>query len=139
MSIKRFEAEFNEGIKISIEASEQVIKKSIAKLANDIIMSTPVDTGQLRANWNVSLGSPNTEAALGKTDRSGVATSNRIESNLEKFNVKRNSKIFLSNNLNYATRIEFGHHSQQAPAGMVRINIIKFAEHLRHQAEKNKK
>lgn len=140
MSIKQFNIEFDKAIKVVIEASEKAIKNSVTKLASDIINSTPVDTGQLRANWQVSINNPAPNVLLGRTDKSGVNTINKIKSKVKRFKLKgKESKIFLSNNLDYASRIEFGHHSQQAPQGMVRVNLVKFSETVRMEATKNKK
>jgi hypothetical protein len=60
-----------------------------------IVKRTPVDTGRLRNNWQMTS------------------------------NVQLGQRLFITNNLPYAQRIEDG-YSQQAPAGMVKVTINEF-------------
>ena len=70
-----------------------------------IVKRTPVDTGRLRNNWQI------TE------------------------NVQLGQKLYITNNLPYAERIEDG-YSQQAPAGMVKVTINEFDSIVNSAANK---
>lgn len=140
MSFKKFEREFDKATSVIITGSNTVIKKTAEALLTDIIMSTPVESGQLRGNWLTTLDNPDVSTSLkGTTDKSGFKTIGNSRQVLRSFSInKGNSKIYMSNNLEYANKIEFGQHSQQAPYGMVRINIVKFDQLLNKEAKKYK-
>ena len=102
-----------------------------------VIMATPVGNasqwqnpnsappgyvgGRLRGNWQATLDTPavgrldNIDAAGGLTIKNAEATVNGAVGD---------QSIYLTNNLPYAGRIEFGSHSKQAPSGMVRVSIL---------------
>src|SRR4051812_34763497 len=83
---------------------------------------SPVLSGRLRGNWQVGLNAPVT-GQLARTDKSGEVTISAGRSVLN--GAKAGGIIFLSNNVPYAQRIEFG-WSKQAPAGIVRITVARF-------------
>ncbi len=102
-----------------------------------IIKMTPVDTGRAKGNWQCTIGSP----ANGETDTlgEGAAMSAMIGA------VPRGAGkcVFLTNNLPYIKKIEYGGYSQgkyttsktnsdgfsiQAPAGMVRVSINRYVD-----------
>ena len=106
----------------SIGEIEQVIRKTAIDLTTSIIKSTPVDTGRARANWFVSF-----ESAIEDTTEdtnSAKALSNATNKLL---NGKIGKYIYIQNNLDYAVKLEYG-ASKQAPEGMVRINVERFAK-----------
>ena len=69
-----------------------------------IVKRTPVDTGRLRNNWQITP------------------------------KVRLGEKLYITNNLPYAKRIEDG-YSQQAPAGMVKVTIAEFDSIVRKYAK----
>ena len=95
------------------------------------IMSTPVDTGRLRGNWQASQEAP-ASGTTDDTDKNGSAT-------ISKFVRKiggAGSVNYLVNNLDYAEKIEFG-GSNQAPRGMVRINHARILRIVKQVAAEN--
>jgi hypothetical protein len=126
--IRNFERQFAASTKTVIEASNKAIRKGSEELLKSIVQSTPVQSGQLRANWKVSLDNPTDEVSRGRTDVSGFSTVASGRAVLSSFSLERRTErtIYLNNNLEYASRIEFGGHSQQAPFGMVRLNVARF-------------
>ena len=74
---------------------------------------TPVDTGRLRGAWAVTDGKPS-ESTTG-----GISAT---------FSQPFDGS-FITNNLPYALKIEFG-HSKQAPAGMARVSVAEVAAEL---------
>ncbi|MDP3835030.1 MAG: HK97 gp10 family phage protein [Hydrogenophaga sp.] len=99
-----------------------VIRKVGGDVLRSIVEKSPVDTGRFRANWVVSYG-PTTQTVLG-LDRSGIETINRGLQLIQVFNPE-DGELWISNNLPYARRLEYG-YSGQAPAGMVRITVLEF-------------
>jgi hypothetical protein len=101
-----------------------VIKKSFIGLSSDIIKDTPVLNGRLINNWfpAVNKFSDKTTVHKGKKGAARIADAVKVGNSFE-----LGDTITLSNNLPYAHRIEFdGWSSVKAPAGMVRINVIRW-------------
>lgn len=101
--------------------SEAKIKKAFIGLSTDIIMDTPVLSGRLKNNWMVSKNIPSNET----TSETGNQSINRVSS----FSFKLGDTIYLTNNLPYALRIEYG-YSKKSPNGMTRKNIIKWSKYF---------
>lgn len=115
--------------KKNVEIKE--VRKAYAfALYSSIVKKTPVDTGRARGNWNVSVGSPDTsttETTQQKyNSQESIPTPNGDES------------IFISNNLDYIEKLEYGGYpnppkggsgktvngfSKQAPNGMVGVTL----------------
>ncbi len=117
-----------------VRAGEQAVQGWF----NRTIRKTPVDTGRLRGNWQVSKSVP----IEGKLDRKGGAGS---ISDVRRV-VKKPAVYWLTNNLPYAPVVEYGRFgtgalttsktagtgfSIQAPAGMARISLIEIRAKLR--------
>ena len=118
--------------------SEAKIKKAFIGLSTDIIMDTPVLSGRLRNNWFPSVNQ-GTDKTTKYTGEKGSAATNRVSA--VKF--KLGDTLYLTNNLPYAERIEFGlypspsktgktvgGYSVKSPQGMVRKNIIKWSKYF---------
>lgn len=106
--------------------------RSVArKWFSSTVMSTPVDTGRLRGNWQMTLGAP-AAGVTDVTDKSGqmtVAAITQQVGGVGKVN-------YLVNNLPYAESIEYG-HSKLAPQGMVRINFIRIKSIIEQTAREH--
>jgi hypothetical protein len=101
---------------------DKAVKTVGFELVRRIVLKTPVDQGRLRANWQVTIGSP-ASGMIDTTDKQGQATIQAAMMAVEKF---PGSVMWITNNLPYARRIEFeGHSSVKAPAGMVRVSIAE--------------
>lgn len=106
----------------SLGEIEQVVRKTAIDLTTSIIKTSPVDSGRFRANWFVSF-----EDAI---DNSTTDTNyNKALANATNTIRKGNlgGTIFIQNNLDYAVKLEYG-ASKQAPAGVVRVNVERFAK-----------
>lgn len=113
------------------------IRKICLDLLTGIVLKTPVDTGRARANWFTSVGSPSGNVTT-STDPSG---SSAISSGLSAISQATGNVLWITNNLPYIYRLEFGTYnngpktvggfSRQAPAGMVRVTINDIARQLR--------
>ena len=106
----------------SIGEIEQVVRKTAIDLTTSIIKSTPVDTGRARANWFVSFE----DAIEDTTDdtNSAKSLSNATNTLLKG---KIGKYIYIQNNLPYIVKLEYG-ASKQAPAGILRVNVERFAQ-----------
>jgi hypothetical protein len=108
------------------------LRKGIAiKLFNAIILDTPVLTGRLRANWQVSLDAP-ILSERDAEDKSGRLPMSEVESVVDKS--KGDQLLYLTNNLPYAEQIEYG-YSKKSPEGMVRRNVIRFGRIIKLQGD----
>lgn len=118
-------------------APAQVVRKVAIDLLTATVLRTPVGNptlwkskppkgyvgGRLRANWNVSLVTPDT-GTTDAIDKSGAQTIDRGSVTIgEADGVK---DIWMMNSLPYAIPIEYGHSGVQAPAGMVRVSVAEF-------------
>ena len=116
----------------SLAKVEQVRKAIIFKLFGAVVMDTPVLTGRLRGNWQVTIGNPAT-GTLDRTDKSGATVMSEISRNLG----NGDCVVNLTNNLPYAARIEFdGWSHTKAPEGMMRRNVVRINELIKAQARK---
>lgn len=109
---------------------DRAIRGTSIKLFSAIILASPVDTGRFRANWQAS----NERPASGEV--------NGFADPVNKVSTYINGSPFaneftLANNLPYAYKLEFG-YSNQAPQGMVRINVARFQRILDEQARINR-
>ena len=100
------------------EGYNDAIRISLFKLTRSIVIMTPVDEGRARGNWFASLGGFNNE-----TYDNDSPQFTQIE-NIT--NGAPGAVFYLVNNLPYIGRLEFEGHSDQAPAGMVRVSIENF-------------
>ena len=117
----------------------EIVQEACINMFTKIIMDTPVGNpkrwkkkppagykaGALRANWQTSLNN-RASGRLQKKDKSGKRTINRMIATVKKYDGL--GSVFLTNNLPYAAKIEYGTHSSQAPTGMVRLNVFAFQQ-----------
>jgi hypothetical protein len=106
------------------DAQKEVMKTLTAigreagiKVFNKIIVESPVDTGQFRANWQATLNSPSTSVVIGAS--AGIPETSVT---FDKWDL--NQVVYLTNNLPYAEPLEFG-WSQQRPNGWVRQAVLE--------------
>jgi hypothetical protein len=109
--------------RLSIRQAELVSQKIAFEAFKRIVYRTPVDTGRLRANWGVQIGSPYTGYNEAATDTGGGATVARASAAVQGWNARQ--PIFLCNNVVYAIPIEYGHSRIKSPQGMVRVTIAE--------------
>ena len=106
----------------SLGEIEQVVRKTAIDLTTSIIKSSPVDTGRFRSNWFVSFEDAidNTTDDTNSAKALANATNTLLGGKIGKY-------IYIQNNLDYAIKLEYG-ASKQAPAGIVRVNVERFAK-----------
>lgn len=111
---------------------DETCKAAAIKWFSSTVLSTPVDTGRLRGNWMVTLGNPAT-GITARLDPSGT----QVISDIARVVGGVGSVNFLTNNLPYAQRIEYG-SSKQAPQGMVRVNFARIRRIIADEARKRR-
>lgn len=98
------------------------------RLFRAVILSSPVLTGRLRANWICTLNAPSTST----TNATGLENLVSMGQTIEEH--QPGQAIILANNLPYVERIEYdGWSHTKAPRGMVRINITRFKKLLEEE------
>jgi hypothetical protein len=139
-----FSSELSTFAKKAEKNLDLVIQSASIELFGNVIKTTPVGNpslwkspapkgyvgGRLRGNWFCSLNVPS-NAATDMKDKAGQRTVGAMATIVAKF--EGEGSIFLTNNLPYAERVEYG-WSKQAPHGMVRTNISIFKDALRQKA-----
>jgi len=101
------------------------------KWFSSTVMSTPVDTGRLRGNWQLTRDQP-AGGISARLDPLGVGVVSDITLHVGGVGTVN----YLTNNLPYAEAIEYG-HSKQAPSGMVRINFARIKGIVADVARRN--
>lgn len=105
-----------------VNARTARVTQSLAgRLLTEFVRASPVKTGRFRANWRVGINAP-TRVAINRLDKSGEET---IAAGLERIRgANAGDRVYISNNLPYARRIEYG-WSHQAPYGIVRLQVTR--------------
>jgi hypothetical protein len=113
---------------------ETVARAVSFKLFSAVIKASPVDTGRFRMNWQAA-GAVSPSGILDGVDQSG----NKAVAMAADYVFKNPdwNEFTLTNNLPYAERLEYG-WSNQAPQGMVRVNVARFNTLLEEEAAKVK-
>lgn len=121
-----FALQVDEFVKRAKLAPDIVVRKVALGIHRDIVLGTPVDTGRARASWGVGLNRYElVEADI--TDKSGTQTILRAAARLNTY--RPGDSVWIGSRLPYIEPLEFG-WSKQAPAGMVRLAIARWNDHL---------
>lgn len=99
----------------NFQKNANVVVKNIASNATrDVVLKTPVATGQARGNWRLNPTTPDEKAYIGPAyyDKAGFSTIAKATRGIYRSNA---SAFYLTNNLPYIQRLNEG-YSKQAPA-----------------------
>jgi hypothetical protein len=145
-----FTAQVDDWVKKAKGAIDANVRSITIALFKGIILSTPVDTGRARGNWQTTIGAPASGTVEG-ADPSGAAAIGAVFANQG----GAGKITWLANNLPYIQVLEYGlypnppklgtrvkgggyqilsvgGYSRQAPAGMVRVNMARIGEIVRN-------
>lgn len=114
-------------------AQDKITRTATLDLFRGVIMSTPVGDptywknppppgytgGRARGSWQCTVSAP-ASGDNGRIDKSGGETVSDMERRVPP---GAGQITFLTSNLSYIERLEYGWSVRQAPHGMVRINI----------------
>lgn len=124
-----------------LKNAARVVAQTALVVDQVAVSATPVDTGRARANWLVSIGSPESgtreDVTGAPTAEGGERTANQSRATaaaLEQgakvvggYNTLEQGSIFLTNNVSYIGKLDAG-SSFQAPAGMTAAALQAGAE-----------
>jgi len=90
--------------------------------ANAVTDATPIDTGHAESNWILSTGSPHSGV---EGSREAVSYAGQVHGleKMDKYDVGRDGRIFLTNNVSYLPDLDKG-SSPQAEPGFVARAIL---------------
>ena len=100
-----------------------VARKATADVFRSVVLKSPVKTGRFRANWNVSSGAADASTTASIDQGRGQAEAAKA------LTIPAGGVAYITNGLPYAAKLENG-SSKQAPAGMVRLSAMEFAQHV---------
>lgn len=112
---------------------EMAIRKAVLDLLRDIVKATPFDTCRAKSSWFPSL---DPDDGWSRPEGYEATSPQSLRDAMDKakgVGMLLGDVIYLINNVEYIEALEYG-HSEQAPEGMVRMNLDKFARHLEEQA-----
>lgn len=113
---------------------EEIVADEMGLLARNITRevkdNTPVDTGHAMSNWMPSIGSPFTGINGSKENVTEADYSSRLAS-LSSYKLS-NGDIFISNNVEYITKLNEG-SSKQAPRAFVQTAMEVGAQQTRRK------
>lgn len=127
-----FDSDIKKFIKKTGLKADDVVRKIAFDVYGGIVRKTPVDTGRAKGNWQISVGSPATDA-IDRTDTTKLGSANQAQFSDAQSAVngyKGRGDIIIRNNVEYIVGLEYG-TSKQAPAGMVRVTVAKWKKFLR--------
>jgi bacteriophage HK97-gp10 putative tail-component len=110
----------------SLEDLEEIAEEQVKEIAGDIfraaVQFSPVWSGEYRASWRVSFNEARTDTTKGRDP----ATPIRGASFRWPSGFKLGDVVIISNNVEYAERIEYG-WSNQAPFGVLNLAVAGLA------------
>lgn len=121
-----FKGELGKAAKAALEKADKERRAICVELFKSVVMDTPVDTGRLRGNWQLTINSPN-YSEIERTEKNWSAVVAQETQDLGRLV----DTVHMTNNLPYAHAIEYGHSKQKAPAGMVRKNVARIKSLIR--------
>ena len=155
--MKRFERALGELVKRTQGGVSVVIRKVAFDLMRDVMLATPVDTGQARAGWMAAfdhLGGkapaigasrkPQKRDAKGRfvsgggKDDAAIAAGKAASRARSELGAGVKRPFFeVTNAVKHILPLEYG-HSRQAPSGMVRTTVRRHARHYLRELRKLK-
>lgn len=91
--------------------------------------------GRFKANWQVGIGNIDySNSAV--PDKSGSSAMTRGTSSITGFSM--GARVFLTNSVPYAHRIEYNAWSNQASAGVVRLTVLEYQQIIKKVADQIK-
>lgn len=119
-----FLARFRRAEEKVFENKSTVMRKAVIDLFQRVVNESPFDTGRFKGNWQITSNIP-AEGTVDRMDPGGAQANAEIASHMSELEDPMEMEVWLVNNLPYAEPLEYG-LSDQAPEGMVRVNIAKF-------------
>lgn len=122
LSLYQFKADLVKFQKITGQLPGAIVKKIAFDIWRKLILKTPVDTGRARAGWGLSIGQPVVTVSAKSEYPKGSTAPEPPLPDMGGINGKQT--VWILNAVEYIERLEDG-HSDQAPAGMVRLSLME--------------
>lgn len=104
------------------ERAEKVLEASFLEITGMMILQSPVRDGYFRNSWRAGINEIDTSVATVASAAISSSTGS-VRQALNRLDL--GAAFYFTNSLPYAHRIEFEGWSQQAPNGVVRVNLLK--------------
>lgn len=128
-----FTAQLQQFADDTMDRADSIFRDVVMSMAGVIVRLSPVDTGNFKGAWRLSIDGYDT--TIPETpDRQGGEVLARMLAEVGNFTFGQ--AAFLQNNLPYAVPLEFG-HSTQAPTGIVRIAQAQFQQLVQQAIREN--
>jgi hypothetical protein len=132
-TVSAWEGEINDVKRRVRKSFIRVHSNIVSLIANRIVDYTPIDTGRAVGSWKLSIGYEEGDTDLGPGEypaakefaKKAIAD---VVSAINEGNMFE--KVYFNNTVPYIEALEHG-HSDQAPAGMVRLALAEVRSELR--------
>jgi hypothetical protein len=103
------------------EIAEAGVKDIAGQIFRYAVKLSPVYSGAFRASWRVAFNEARTDVTAGRSPENPI----RGAAFRWPGGFKLGDTVIISNNQPYAELIEYGGHSNQAPAGVLRLAVAQ--------------
>ena len=117
----------NFGVK-ALKDADKFTKRITGEMLQQVVVATPVDTGQARGNWRVSVGVLDKKTDQTQ-DRSGQGSISKGIATIQSGG-GIGKIVYLSNSLNYIKKLNDG-WSMQAPKNFMQISFMNVVNKYR--------
>lgn len=122
MTLGSFELDIARFVAKAKGNADLVVRKVALDIFKRVVIKSPVDEGRFKSSWLVGLNSvPSGDP--GTIDKTGAPSIARINASVAQMHA--GDVVTMTSSLPYSRRLEYG-HSQQAPAGVVRITVSEY-------------
>lgn len=128
-----FTAQLQQFADETMERADSIFRDVVMSMAGVIVRLSPVDTGNFKGAWRLSIDGYDTSVPETPDKQGGEVLARMLA---EVGNLTFGQAAFLQNNLPYAVPLEFG-HSAQAPTGIVRIAQAQFQQLVQQAIREN--
>lgn len=127
-----FSIQIDNFVNETLQAIDNTLQEIVIKIGDSLVYLTPVITGRLRGNWQLTLGSPSNQSLV-RYDKDGGVTMRDLESKAALFTAGQ--VAYIVNNLTYAEKIEkYGRQSRM----MVFLTEARFETIIAEAIRNNK-
>lgn len=128
-----FTAQLQQFADETMERADSIFRDVVMSMAGVIVRLSPVDTGNFKGAWRLSIDGYDTTVPETPDKQGGEVLARMLA---EVGNLTFGQAAYLQNNLPYAVPLEFG-HSTQAPSGIIRIAQAQFQQLLQQAIREN--
>lgn len=128
-----FTAQLQQFADETMEKADSIFRDVVMSMAGVIVRLSPVDTGNFKGAWRLSIDGYDTTVPETPDKQGGEVLARMLA---EVGNLTFGQAAYLQNNIPYAVPLEYG-HSTQAPAGIIRIAQAQFQQLVQQALREN--